>query len=96
MAEDGGGVFGRFGISNHKRINQMVKIETKLPNEKKPRKSGKKKSGKRVGLVVLLVLGILLVFALAFGYWLYKTVMSPNVRITDGKDVELFIPTGSD
>ena len=44
----------------------MVKIETKLPNEKKPRKSGKKKSGRRVGLVALLVLGILLVFALAF------------------------------
>ena len=74
----------------------MVKIETKLPNEKKPRKSGKKKNSRRVGLVAILVLGILLVFALAFGYWLYKTVMSPNVRTTDGKDVELFIPTGSD
>ena len=74
----------------------MVKIETKLPNEKKPRKSGKKKSGRRVGLVALLVMVILLVFALAFGYWLYKTVMSPNVHTADGKDVELFIPTGSD
>ena len=74
----------------------MVKIETKLPDERKPRKSGKKKSGKRVGLVVLLVLAILLIFALAFGYWLYKTVMSPNVQTADGKDVELFIPTGSD
>ena len=96
MAEDCGGMVGCFGVSNSKRINHMVKIETKLPNEKKQRKSGKKKNGRRVGLVALLVLGILLVFALAFGYWLYQTVMSPNVRTTDGKDIELFIPTGSD
>ncbi len=74
----------------------MVKIETKLPNEKKPRKSGKKKNGKRTKLTVLLVLGILLIFALAFGFWLYKTVMSPNVQTAEGKEVELFIPTGSD
>ena len=76
----------------------MVKIETKLPDEKKkkPRKSGKKKNGKRSRFTVFLVLGILLVFALAFGYWLYKTIMSPNVKTSDGKAVELFIPTGSD
>ena len=74
----------------------MVKIETKLPNEKKPRKSGKKKNGKRTKLTVLLALGILLIFALAFGFWLYKTVMSPNVQTAEGKEVELFIPTGSD
>ena len=69
----------------------MVKIQTTLPKEKK----GKKKS-KRVGLTLLVVLGILLVFALAFGYWLYRTVMSPNVQTAEGKDVELYIPTGSD
>ena len=71
----------------------MIKIETKLPKEKR---SSKKKKRKRIGLTVLLVLGILLIFALAFGFWLYKTVMSPNVQTTERKDVELFIPTGSD
>jgi UPF0755 protein len=74
----------------------MVKIETKLPDEKKPRKGGKKKNGKGTRRIVLLVLVILLIFAVAFGYWLFKTVMSPNVKTADGKDVELFIPTGSD
>ena len=68
----------------------MVKIETKLPKEKKTKKKGKSK------LVIWLVLGILFIFALAFGYWLYKTVMTPNVHTADGKDVELYIPTGSD
>ena len=95
MAEDGGRVFGCFGISINKRIS-MVKIETKLPNEKKPRKSGKKKSGKHTKLTVLLVLSILLIFTLAFGFWLYKTVMSPNVQTAEGKEVELYIPTGAD
>ena len=70
----------------------MVKIETTLPKEKK---KSKKKSG-RVRFTVLLVLGILLIFALAFGYWLYKTVMSPNVQTADGKEVAFYIPTGSD
>ena len=70
----------------------MVKIETKLPKEKKKTK----KKGKKAKLTALLVLGILLVFSLAFCYWLYKTVMSPNVQTAEGKDVELFIPTGSD
>ena len=74
----------------------MVKIETKLPDEKKPRKSGKKKNGKSAKRTVWLVLIILLIFAVAFGYWGYKTVMSPNVKTADGKPVELFIPTGSD
>ena len=70
----------------------MVKIETKLPKEKK----SKKKNNKRTSITVLIVLGILLIFALAFGYWLYRSVMSPNVQTADGKDVELYIPTGSD
>ena len=73
----------------------MVKIETKLPNEKKPRKSGKKKNGKSTQRTIWLVLIILLIFAAAFGYWGYKTIMSPNVKTADGKPVELFIPTGS-
>ena len=70
----------------------MIKIQTTLPKEKR---SSKKKKGKRIGFTVLLVLGIFLVFALAFGFWLYKTVMSPNVQTADGKDIELFIPTGT-
>ena len=74
----------------------MIKIQTTLPKEKKSRKSRKKKNSKRARFTVLLVLGILLIFALAFGYWLYKTIMSPNVQTADGKNVELFIPTDSD
>ena len=65
----------------------MVKIKTTLPKEKKK---------SRARLTVLLVLGILLVFALAFGYWLYRTLMSPNVQTPQGKEVALYIPTGSD
>lgn len=71
----------------------MVKIETTLPKE---RKVSKKKKPKRARFTVLLVLGILLVFALAFGFWAYKTIMSPNVQTAGGKDTVLFIPTGSD
>ena len=71
----------------------MIKIQTTLPKEKRNRK---KKTSKRAGFTVLLVLSILLIFALAFGYWLYKTIMSPNVQTADGKNIELFIPTGSD
>ena len=74
----------------------MVKIETKLPKEKKSNKHGKKKNGKQTRITVIIVLGILLIFAMAFGYWLYRSVMSPNVQTAGGKDVELFIPTGSD
>jgi UPF0755 protein len=76
--------------------NNMVKIETKLPNEKKSRKSGSKKKGKSAKRSLWLVLIILLIFAAAFGYWVFRTVMSPNVQTTDGKEVELFIPTGAD
>ena len=64
----------------------MVKIETKLPKEKK-------KSHAR--FTILLVFGILVIFTAAFGYWGYRTLMSPNVQTPDGKDFELFIPTGS-
>lgn len=71
----------------------MVKIETKLPKEKK--KKAKKKNTKRNRIVILLVISILMVFALAFGYWAYRTVMSPNVTAPDGKEAVVFIPTGS-
>ena len=74
----------------------MVKIETKLPDEKKSRKSGKKKASKSTKRTVILVLFILLIFAAAFGYWGYRTVMSPNVQTADGNPVDLYIPTGSD
>jgi UPF0755 protein len=71
----------------------MVKIETKLPKEKK--KKTKKKSGKLVRLTIILVISILFVFALAFGYWAYRTIMSPNVTTPDGKEAVIFIHTGS-
>ena len=71
----------------------MIKIQTTLPKEKRSRK---KKTGKRTRRMVLLVLFILLIFSVAFGYWGFKTVMSPNVKTADGVEVELFIPTGSD
>ena len=74
----------------------MIKIETKLPKERKSKRNSKKKNGNRTSITVLIVLGILLIFAMAFGYWLYRSVMSPNVQTAGGKDVELFIPTGSD
>ena len=68
----------------------MIKIQTTLPKEKR---KAKRKRGK---FTILLVLGILMVFTLAFGYWLYKTVMSPNVQTAGGKEVVIYIPTGSD
>ena len=74
----------------------MIKIQTTLPDEKKGKKKSKKKNSKRVTFTVLLVLGILLIFAAAFGFWAYKTVMSPNVQTAEGKNVDLYIPTGSD
>ena len=74
----------------------MIKIQTTLPKENKGKRSGKKKGSKRTKWTVLLVLVILLIFTLAFGYWLYRSIMSPNVKTADGKEVELFIPTGSD
>lgn len=47
--------------------------------------------------ILLLVFGILCVFALAFSYWLYRTILSPNVAVADGEDaVVVYIPTGSD
>ena len=71
----------------------MIKIQTTLPKEKR---KAKKSNGKRTRFTILLVLVILFIFGLAFAYWLYRTVMSPNVQTSEGKDVELFIPTGSD
>ena len=71
----------------------MVKIETKLPKEKK--KKAKKKSRKQVRLTIILVISILFVFTLAFGYWAFRIVMSPNVQTPDGKETVIFIPTGS-
>ena len=71
----------------------MVKIETKLPKENKNKTH--KTKGKRTRLTVWLVVAILMVFAIAFGYWLYHTVMVPNVATPDGKEAVVYIPTGS-
>ena len=72
----------------------MVKIETTLPKEKK-KKTRKNKPKPRNRLTMWIVLGILMVFGLAFAYWAYKTVMSPNVTTKDGDEAVIFIPTGS-
>ena len=69
----------------------MIKIETQLPKEKKKTK----KKGGKTKLVVWLIIAILLIFGLAFGYWLFRTVMSPNVQTTNGKETVIYIPTGS-
>ena len=71
----------------------MVKIETKLPKERKSK--SRKAQGKRVMLTVWIVVGILMVFGLAFAYWLFRTVMSPNVATPDHKEAVIYIPTGS-
>ena len=68
----------------------MIRIKTTLP-----RRSSKSRK-KRIKSTVFIVLSILLVFALALGYWFYRTVMSPNVRSLTGKDMSIYIPTGSD
>lgn len=73
----------------------MIKIQTTLPKENKRKRSSKKKSGKRTRLMVFLVLGILLIFGMAFGYWLFRMVMSPNVITPDEREVVVYIPTGS-
>ena len=96
MDKDGRGVHRRTGIPTFEIDLNMVKIQTTLPDEKKGKKKSKKKNGKRATFTVLLVLGILLVFAAAFGFWLYKTAMSPNVQTTERQDIDLYIPTGSD
>ena len=62
----------------------------------KDKKQPKKKSAKGTRFTVLLVLGILLIFGLAFGYWAYRTVMSSNVTTPEGKEAVIYIPTGSD
>lgn len=76
----------------------MVKIQTKLPDEKKKPKKGKKSKPKkkRIGFTIIVVLVILLVFGLAFGYWAYRMIMAPNVTTADGDDAVVYIPTGSD
>ena len=71
----------------------MVKIETKLPKKKKSKAHKQKKN--KVRLTVWLVIGILMVFGMAFGYWLFRTVMSPNVVTPDSQEVVIYIPTGS-
>ncbi len=71
----------------------MIKIKTTLPTENKNSKKDKKK---RIRNRVLLVLWILMVFGAAYGYWFYKTLVSPNVHTLTELDVDLYIPTGAD
>ena len=74
------------------KIIIMVRFETKLPSKRKRRKKIKDKGNG----TLFVVLGILLIFALAFGFWAYRRIMSPNVQTLTGKEIIIFIPTGSD
>ncbi len=71
----------------------MIRIRTKLPRERRRNQTDNKKRTRRI---IILVLDILLVFAIAFGYWFYRTALSPNVQTPTGKEVAIYIPTGSD
>ena len=54
----------------------MIKIQTTLPKEKK---KPKKKSNK-TKLIIWLVISILLIFGLAFGYWAEKKELPANIH----------------
>ena len=66
--------------------------------EKSPKnkKNNTKPKGHKTRNIILLVFGILIIFALAFGYWLYRTILSPNVNTGEEKEAVIYIPTGSD
>ena len=44
---------------------------------------------------IVLVFGILILIAIFIGFWLFKTVMKPNVNTPGGKDFSLYIPTNA-
>ena len=69
-----------------------------MAKEKSPKnkKNSTKPKGHKTRNIILLVFGILIIFALAFGYWLYRTILSPNVNTGEEKEAVIYIPTGSD
>ena len=69
-----------------------------MAKEKSPKnkKNTTKSKGHKTRNIILLVFGILIIFALAFGYWLYRTILSSNVNTGEEKEAVIYIPTGSD
>lgn len=69
-----------------------------MAKEKSPKnkKNNTKSKGHKTRNIILLVFGILIIFALAFGYWLYRTILSSNVNTGEEKEAVIYIPTGSD
>ena len=69
-----------------------------MAKEKSPKnkKKNTKPKGHKTRNIILLVLGILIVFALAFSYWLYRAMFSQNVNTGEKKEAVIYIPTGSD
>lgn len=69
-----------------------------MAKEKSPKnkKNNTKPKGHKTRNIILLVFGILIIFALAFGYWLYRTILSSNVNTGEEKEAVIYIPTGSD
>lgn len=69
-----------------------------MAKEKSPKnkKNNTKSKGHKTRNIILLVFGILFIFALAFGYWLYRTILSSNVNTGEEKEAVIYIPTGSD
>ena len=62
----------------------------------KSKKSKAKSKGHKTRNIILLVVCILFIFGMAFGYWLYRTVLSANVKTGEEKETVIYIPTGSD
>lgn len=69
-----------------------------MAKEKSPKnkKNNTKSKGHKTRNIILLAFGILIIFALAFGYWLYRTILSSNVNTGEEKEAVIYIPTGSD
>lgn len=62
----------------------------------KSKKSKAKSKVHKTRNIILLVVCILFIFGMAFGYWLYRTVLSANVKTGEEKETVIYIPTGSD
>lgn len=69
-----------------------------MTKEKSPKdkKKNVKKNSHKTRNIILLVVGILFIFGIAFGYWLYRTILSPNVKTGEETEAVIYIPTGSD
>ena len=56
----------------------------------------KKKGKRRIVKFFIWVTVIFILLLVGAGYYLYTLVFNPNVWTPDGKEVAIYIPTGSD